>query len=957
MAAAATAVTHRAITPTFRCFMGHPPSRSEVRCRAETAGSRRTVHAAIRVPDDFSGARGERAVASSGAMVRLACRCGCSLRGARSGTSVGRGQLIGMNYAQAVAGSLRVSDRMSRPVVDDPSMSLFPVATPDRPPSPASALPLLREWSQQFSEPGAWSADAWRAVGLAILAMPDWPGPSLDIEVGGHHHVYVRPGESTECIRLVQGRDHRHWSVHHEGAATPLARPGGDAFFEALVEGLNESPVPREAVRSPRYWRERVARTLSDGVAHWPAAAGPARWLDELLQPLPQPLERAVAAVAAQTATPAWADVVRRQAVDRPSRQDGIFARRFWPAEQVIDPPPPPLVNGDRSADPCCNLPLNDHPNFLDEPEIAEALYQTRAELDRFRLHDACCVVEAIEPSFKTPMILMIEICGLAVQNDETHRAARMLERLAQGPSPMFTPLLGYDPAVNTLDFHYAKLLRLETVPAWARPERQAGPWSRQEQQAVLQSFYQNGAASAALAEVLFELHRSRGRLGPGSHLVVGEHGTGKLRRTMVRCLQGCGWGWQPALYLSKASEMRGRIVIAPPDGSLTVQQRWTRSFRYDVAEFEQALAAAAAAGHAEVAMSDQRVLLQVQTEAYFHFGMSQMLKMFNAQARLPPLLYTRLFLSAVKLDHVDLLMQPVQAMLQRYRPLSAATWEVLLSDASKGRTPHWRKCEQVVAFMQREGVTLSDRMAVLILQSASQRWHIDKVAKMTAASEGAARSPRSFLRQAFLKAACAVGDQDRWDVELARLGGRNQPAFQAIRDHEVLLLSQVRSIDDGMALHDRLRAAGVRFSRKVMVKLLPLVWAHKRWKVAAKMIRASIRGEDGIYVPTLGWEPSQDRDSLRLDRFGLLKNEARTEAIPALTLTECMSIVALHWLSGRLTIGTLLSLGEGSTAVSEPATRPHLATMGLMLKPFEPRHDGIVSVWQVAPLRTDDPR
>ncbi len=856
-----------------------------------------------------------------------------------------------MNDAPAVAGDARSNAWRFSQADEDQSSAPPAAARSGRPWAPSSDWSRLRDWAERLSEPQAWGADAWRAVGLALLVMPDWSGPWLEVEVRGHRHAYISAGMSPERVRLIQGEHPRQWAADRAGTDERHWFSGGDAFLEALVMGLRQTQGSSAVGWEATQWRAEVSRLLRDALVPPRGATRPAPWLDELLQQPPEPLTGMSPAIRPARAVFVGPMGGRSATVDPPSGP----AAAIMPVPEHREASMVSLAAAQGAAssagDPVVSR--TEAPTYLNEPEIRLALRRARHELARNDLDAACRVVEGIRPRYKTPLMLVGLLCDAAVQTGFNSRGIRLLERLASGPEPMFDRELGYQRARDTLDFHYASLLTPETVPLSACSEHPGDVGLTVARRDALRVIHRNGAAPRSLATLIFDLHQRRGNLRPGTHIVVGEHGAGHLRRTMLNCLSECGWRWQPALYLGTKAELRGLIVIAPPDGQLTEEQRWPRAWCYDEVMFAQALAAAATSRVEDVTLPGDRPLLKVQHEAYRRLGLPRLLAMLEAQPQLPVILYEYLFQNAVQLGDLRDVEQALAATLNRFRPLTDATWQALLQSVRNTKTERqkWPKLVALAAALQREHVCLTEPLTALMLTCVHSSRQLGALVPMIHASFHNGHPESVPVRLAVMKTAARIADKWRWQRELTQLGGPQSEAFQAICDHEVLLVSQVRSTNEGLRLHDRLRECGVRFGREVIMGVLSLLRQERRWPQAAALMRASVDSADGVYEPRLGLDETAQPTILRLHRTRLLSTSQSGPPGALLSIVECMAIVALHRVSQRLPVGTRVDLGDGLAAINEPGIRRMLAQMGIKLIPSQCGADGTVILWQVADL------
>ncbi len=963
MAAAATAVTENAITATFRCFIGH------------------LLGELARLPPDSAGGRGKmcgkrHARALGGRCGRrwgsrhggLSCAPRAVLEPASRGVNLPR-----MNYAQAVTGIPSSSERMSHVVRDEGRRPQWPDMQRTDPPMRESNLALLRDWSHDFSAPGAWSADAWRAVGAAILVMPEWPGPMLEIEVQGHRHVYVPAGPCADRLHLVQGPSERDWSAQPMGAGlAPPHRQGGDAFFEALVDGLADTSMPPERLSPAQDWRRRVARLLLDGVTRGGDVQRSGHWLQELLTQLPQPIEQGRAA---GPAVASWADKVRQAhppAMSMPPRRTPTAkaASRSATGAQADRgaevSPDDTMTLADRQllsmADtgawryPALSQgvtghsgPFDNHWNFLDEPPVRRVVRQAFRALARGDVGGACAAVETIQPSHKVPIFMVAKICSEASGADEVPRAADMLERLAKGVAPMFDVGLGYDGTFDTLDFRYVHLFTAEVVPRSYHPDGLSEPSTPAQRQRLLAQLYGQAAATSAVAEVLFHLHWTRGRLKVGTHLVVGEHGSGSLKRTMERCIEDCGWTWQPALVMGKKNALRGEIVIAPATGELTPQQRWARRSEGSLDDYEDQLRNAA--NGRDLSPTEICTLQSLQWRTYARLGVHGVLEVLQRQPLAPQACYHWLWQDVTRLQRLDDADKVLGALIARHRPLSEASWCALLSASRRGGLTAWRCCELVRERMRQERVRPNERVLNAMLSVATESEHLAVLDEPLNQAFASGRLRDSTLAQSWLKAASTAGDGRRWEAALGRLGGRLGAAFQSLQAQEVLLLTRQRRFARAMSQHEALRKLNVPFERKMLSWTMKWLWKAKHWRMAAEILRASLHSGDDYYDAALGWRLLDGVSTCRVDRYALLKPTPADVPRKGLGFFEGLTVLALHRLDGRLDVGSVIDLSGTNAALNEESVRGELALMGIVLAPCDPDSQAMLGYWKVVEL------
>ncbi|UXH80186.1 hypothetical protein [Roseateles amylovorans] len=838
-----------------------------------------------------------------------------------------------MNNAQAFAGSSSVSELMSSLSMKDeppsllsssPSSSLSSSqrgAPAERTRSPASTLALLREWSQQLSEPGAWSADAWRAVGLAILAMPDWAGPSLEVDVQGHGHVYIGAQASPQRIRLVQGQDPRRWKVHHDGAASPtLERCGGDAFFEALAQGLGEQWRAPAKFSDAHGLRRQVSDTLCEGVGGKDGDRYPADWLNELLEQLPEPIHR-------ERGHEHSVRVVRH-AMLMASPEAAPEAQGTLPSRVA-----PRLMSAPELSSSIQTEGAH-HTNsfsYLFEPEVRGMVNRAQRALHAKDFDEACRLVERIEPRFKTPFSIVSKICGIAVREGHIQRAVQMIERLAKGSKAMFRPNIGFDAAINTLDLHLAALFTPETVPKQYYPADLRSPQSDTDTQALLDALHKSGAACTGMATVLFSLHVDRGNLKEGTHVIVGMHGTGRLRQAIERCAKDYRWECEPTKRFGTSFDHPGALVILPTNRNLARFHRYERTPDDQLMRFIDGLVADCARGGE---LRDDRSRQTRQRAVHMGMGINGLLSLLDSQGKAPINFYEDVFRDAIVAGRPDDYEPALDALLDRFKPLPPQTWLRLLSLAARENVNTWDCCGLVLSRMQREGVAMTDEAACLMVTAARSNQDFYAAEKLVAVANRAVCPINERLLQAFMRSSAFLGWPQKWDHFKRQLSGKGRQAFEAIRSYETILLSRRKKYGQAMELYAQLRRAGTPFDRLVIRRLLNDLWNAGMWRQAVDVLQGCVNSSDGIYLPPLGLSRVESITTLKLPRYALLQSGSDPEC-PSLSLPEAMSILGLHVVKGRLPAGSHILLGAKDAAINETQARPGLSAMGLVLRPL----------------------
>ncbi|UXH80188.1 hypothetical protein [Roseateles amylovorans] len=587
----------------------------------------------------------------------------------------------------------------------------------------------------------------------------------------------------------------------------------------------------------------------------------------------------------------------------------------------------------------------------MDEVEVGmeSVVHRAHQALNQGLFGWACQILEQIRPRYQVPLSIVSRACRIAVESAQIPRAAKLLERLADGDSRMFQGALGYDAVGNTLDFHYASTLTPEVMPGRFHPEDLREPQTPVQRKALLNTLFGNAALSSAIAEVLFELHVARKRLRVGSHIVVGEHGQGTLKATMARCIEAKGWTWQTALVMGKKVAVRGQIVIGPASGELPLSDRWAVASNDPSSYYRDRLAAVVERG--DVLPEEAEGLRFAQRRTLAYLGSKRLLAILDGLAGVPFILYHWLWRDLARSERVDDLRHATESLVIRYRPLTEPMWCNLLTTVSRAGTKRANYGAVVLEYMNREHVVPTEPMLCLMACAANRQSDLAEVQVAADAARAAGRTIGQPFTLAMMKAAAATGDVRRWAAVRKELGGRDSPAFQSVREWEVLLLVRLRKYDAAMKLQDDLRKANVRFERDMMIILLKSIWLAERWPLSARVLQSSLQSGDDFYEPRLGWSRETQISTFSLHRYGLLKHPTPDTRVRALTMFEGLTILATHWASGRLSEGAVIDMAGAQAAVSEELVRPWLRQMGIVLEPIRQDAHTLSGFWRVAEL------